>query len=153
MKLSLYMPRRHVGEWTYSWLILNFSTRWRWVVRFTLWGKSPRYPLNKGVGGPQSRCGESSDKRKISRPCRESNRDFSFRPVVQSLYRARYPDTCRWEMYTEFWWGKPYGNELGRLRRICKVDRTGSQKCPVAEFCNSGVQPWCCTASEFSLVV
>jgi hypothetical protein len=53
------------GECRYSSIIFYLSIRWRWVISFTPWplyflGKSPRYPLNKGLGGPQSwsgRCG------------------------------------------------------------------------------------------------
>jgi hypothetical protein len=42
--------------------ILNLSTRWKWVVSLTprsLYplGKSPWYPLDKMLGGPQSRKG------------------------------------------------------------------------------------------------
>jgi hypothetical protein len=40
--------------------ILDLGTRWRWVVSFTLrpfcpHGKSPWYPLDRRLGGPQSR--------------------------------------------------------------------------------------------------
>jgi hypothetical protein len=40
-------------------LILNFGTRWRWVVNFTprsfsRCGKSPRYPIDRGLHEPQS---------------------------------------------------------------------------------------------------
>jgi hypothetical protein len=34
-------------------------------------------------------------------------------PVVQSVYRARYPDTWRWEMPTEFWRGSLTATKLG----------------------------------------
>jgi hypothetical protein len=42
--------------------ILDLGTRWRWVVSFTTrllypQGKSPRYPLSRRLGGPQSRSG------------------------------------------------------------------------------------------------
>jgi hypothetical protein len=45
--------------------LLDLGTRWRWVVRFTprpLYpqGKSPWYPLDRGLGGPQSRFGQVS---------------------------------------------------------------------------------------------
>jgi len=38
------------GSWGTAPRILNFVTRWRWAVNFTLrplynWGKSSRYPL------------------------------------------------------------------------------------------------------------
>jgi hypothetical protein len=40
--------------------IFDLGTRWMWVVSFTPrplhpQGKSPRYPLNRRLGGPQSR--------------------------------------------------------------------------------------------------
>jgi hypothetical protein len=39
--------------------ILDLGTRWRWVVNFTPrplypWGRSPWYPLDRRLGGPQS---------------------------------------------------------------------------------------------------
>jgi hypothetical protein len=45
---------------------LKLSTSWRWVVSFTprplyLRGRSPRYPLDKRLGGPQSRSGRRGD--------------------------------------------------------------------------------------------
>jgi len=46
--------------------ILNFGTRWRWVVSFTpqsLYprGKSPPYALDTRLGRPQSRCGRCGE--------------------------------------------------------------------------------------------
>jgi hypothetical protein len=51
---------------------LDFGTRWRWVVSFTprpLYpqGKSPWYPLDRRLGGPQSRSG-CGDEEKNSQP-------------------------------------------------------------------------------------
>jgi hypothetical protein len=56
--------------------ILDLGTRWRWVVSFTprslyLQGKSPLYPLDRRLGGPQMRSGHGV-KEKISQPRRES---------------------------------------------------------------------------------
>jgi hypothetical protein len=47
-------------EWRYSSIFLDLNTRWRWVVSFkplSLYprGKSTRYPLDGGLGEPQSR--------------------------------------------------------------------------------------------------
>jgi hypothetical protein len=47
--------------------ILDLGTRWRWVVSFTprpLYprGNSPAYPLDRRLGGPQSRCGRGEEK-------------------------------------------------------------------------------------------
>jgi hypothetical protein len=53
------MPWRYIGEWRYSSTILDLDIRSRWVVSFTprpLYsrGKSPWYPLDRRLGGPQS---------------------------------------------------------------------------------------------------
>jgi hypothetical protein len=66
VKLSLCLTNsalRHEGVWGSGCINPNFldlGTSWRWVVSFTplpLYprGKSPRYPLDRRLGGPQSR--------------------------------------------------------------------------------------------------
>jgi hypothetical protein len=47
-----------MGEWRYSCIIRNLGARWRGVVTFTHrplnpQGKSPRYPLDRRLGGPR----------------------------------------------------------------------------------------------------
>jgi hypothetical protein len=47
---------------------LDLGTSWRWVVNFTPRplhprGKSPRYPLNRRLGGPQSRSGRFGEEK------------------------------------------------------------------------------------------
>jgi hypothetical protein len=70
------------------WHILDFGTRWRWVVSFTPrppyhQGKSPSYPLNKGLGGHQNRSGRGGEEEN-SQPPRESNpRTSIVHPVAQ----------------------------------------------------------------------
>jgi hypothetical protein len=49
---------------------LNLGTRFRWVVGFMpqpLYsrGKIPRYPLDRRLGGPQSRSGHSGEEKEI----------------------------------------------------------------------------------------
>jgi hypothetical protein len=71
---------------------LDLGTRWRWVVSFTprpLYppGKSSWYPLDRRLGGPQSRSGHGG-KDKNSQPLRESNR---WTPIAQPVAR-RYTD-------------------------------------------------------------
>jgi hypothetical protein len=59
----------HEGVWGSGCIDPNFldlGTSWRWVVSFTLrslypMGKSPRYPLNRRLGGPQSRSGRHGE--------------------------------------------------------------------------------------------
>jgi hypothetical protein len=69
---------------------LDLGTSWRWVVSFTPrplyhWGNSPRYPLDRRLGGPQSQSGRREegkilDPSGLTRPARS-----------QSQYRLRYP--------------------------------------------------------------
>jgi hypothetical protein len=65
----------------------DLGTKWGWVVSFTprpLYpqGKSPWYPLDRRLGGPQSRSGCSEEKN--SQPRRESNpRTPIVQPVAQ----------------------------------------------------------------------
>jgi hypothetical protein len=73
--------------------ILNFGTRWGRVVSF-----SPCYPLDRRLGGPQSRSGRSGEgkivpvlffvvKRKNPWPWRKP----VVQPVAWSLYCLSYP--------------------------------------------------------------
>jgi hypothetical protein len=80
VKLSLCLIEHcheDVGEWGYSFIILDLGTRWRWVVSFTLWLLHPRekrlrYPLDMRLSGPQSHSGHFGEETK-SCPCRDSN--------------------------------------------------------------------------------
>jgi hypothetical protein len=70
-------PWRRVGEWTYSAIILDLGIRWRWVVSFThrllyLRGNSSRYPLDRRLGGAQSRSRHCEVKKNLLL-CRDSN--------------------------------------------------------------------------------
>jgi hypothetical protein len=72
VKLSLCFNRasRHgsvLGERGIAPRILDLSTRWRWMVSFTprpLYPqeKSPLYPLDRRLGGPQNRSGHGEGK-------------------------------------------------------------------------------------------
>jgi hypothetical protein len=53
--------------------ILDLGTRWRWVVSFTLrplypQGKRPSYPLDRRLGGPQSRSGRGGEEKNSQPP-------------------------------------------------------------------------------------
>jgi len=61
--------KMHWGSGGIAPWILNFSTRWKWVVSFTSWllytqGKSLQYPLDRRVGGPQSQIGCGGEEKK-----------------------------------------------------------------------------------------
>jgi hypothetical protein len=71
---------------------LDLYTSWRWVVSFTHWplyprGKSPRYPLDGGVGWTPEPVW-TTRRRENSWPYRDSNSDP---PVVQPV-ASRYKD-------------------------------------------------------------
>jgi hypothetical protein len=69
--------------------ILDLGTKWKWVVRFTLGSlysleKSPRYPLDRRLGGLQSRsrfCGVEKNRSPL--PIIE-HRPFSTKPVAMA---------------------------------------------------------------------
>jgi hypothetical protein len=107
VKLSLCLTKHHNMKtyWRSGGIAshsLRLGTRCRWVVSFTTrplypQGKIPCYPLNRRLGGPQSRSGKVV-KRKIPRPCQESNpRTPIVQPIVQSLYRLSYYGS-RWTL-------------------------------------------------------
>jgi hypothetical protein len=99
-----WAPRHEdvLGEWMYS---SRQSWRWRWVVIFTpqslhSQGKSPWYPLDRRLGGSQSRSGHSGGEREKF-PAPIGNRTLepqSYRPSP-----SRYTD---WgAMNYVIWWG------------------------------------------------
>jgi hypothetical protein len=54
------------GVEVYLHAFFDLGTRWRWVVSFTSrphypQGKSPRYPLDRRLGGAQSRSGHGGE--------------------------------------------------------------------------------------------
>jgi hypothetical protein len=73
VKLSLWCKwaSRHddiLGSGGIAPRILDFGNRWRWVVSFTPWplypqGKSPWYPLDRRLGGTQSRSGRGGEEK------------------------------------------------------------------------------------------
>jgi hypothetical protein len=72
------------GEWRFSSTILEFGTRWKKVVSFILGplyprGKSPRYPLDRSLSGPQNRSGLCGEDKKSPDPAGNRN------PVVQPV--------------------------------------------------------------------
>jgi hypothetical protein len=85
---------RHEGVWGSGCIdphFLDLGTSWRWVVSLTpqpLYprGKSPRYPLDRRLGGPQSQSGKFEEE-KILDPT--GTRTPS--PVVQPI-ASRYTD-------------------------------------------------------------
>jgi hypothetical protein len=73
VKLSLYfnwVPRHKgvLGSGNRVPRILDLDTRWRWVVSFRAWplyfrSKSPSCPLDRKLGGPQSRSGRGGEEK------------------------------------------------------------------------------------------
>jgi hypothetical protein len=87
----------YVGVDVYVPHFLDLGTSWRWVVSFTpqpLYprGKSPRYPLDRRLGGPQSRSGHVQKRKSLTLPGLELQ-PLGRSARSQSLYRLRYPGT------------------------------------------------------------
>jgi hypothetical protein len=79
---------RHEGVWGSGCMdphFLDLGTSWRWVVSFTTRPLYPWYPLDRRLGGPQSRSGRCG---KNSWPYQDSNFDPS---VIQPI-ASRYTD-------------------------------------------------------------
>jgi len=60
-------PRRGIGTWVIPPRLLELSARWRWVDSFKprplhFQRKSPSYPLDRRLGGPQDRSGRGEEK-------------------------------------------------------------------------------------------
>jgi hypothetical protein len=82
-----------MGEWRYSCTILNFGTGRSWVVSFTprpfyTRGNSPLYPLDRRLGGSQSRYGRRGEETNLA-PA--GNRTPAVQPLSPSLYWLSYP--------------------------------------------------------------
>jgi hypothetical protein len=78
-----------MGKWRYSSSFLDLGTRWRRVVSFTplpLYPrkKSPRYPLDRRLGGLQSRSGRCGEEKNLALQGIEPE------PSSPSLYRLSY---------------------------------------------------------------
>jgi len=79
--------------------ILNRGTRWsEWPAsrpgRFTLGVKSPRYTLDRNLGGPQSLSGQGEEKKFHHCPCQESNpgrpaRSLTLMSIILVLQNGR----------------------------------------------------------------
>jgi hypothetical protein len=57
---------KKMGKWIYSidQYILNLSTRWRWPHYPQ--GKSPRYPLDRRLGGSQNQSGQRGEEKNLA---------------------------------------------------------------------------------------
>jgi hypothetical protein len=80
------MPWRRMGEKGISPHFLDLVTRWRWAVSFRSQplysrGKSPRYPLDRNLSGPQCRSGLSEEERTFP----AGNRNRAFHPVPVAI--------------------------------------------------------------------
>jgi hypothetical protein len=97
VKLSLCLTKHHAmktywGSGGIAPHILDLGTRWRWMVSFTsrqlyLQGKNPLYPLDRRLGGPQSRSGRGGEE-KNSQPLPGLNPDRQARSPA--LYRLSH---------------------------------------------------------------
>jgi hypothetical protein len=85
------------GKWRYNSTILDFGTKWRWVVSFTplpLYsrGESPWYSLDRKPGGPQSRSECRSVEKNLS-PA--GNRAPAIQPIAIPTKLSQLPTEKR----------------------------------------------------------
>jgi hypothetical protein len=89
-----------MGEWGYSFTILDLGTRWSFTpLPLYPRGKISRYPLYLYIwlGRPQSRSGHCGEEKNIL-----PLPGFKPRPSSPSLYRLRYPIIFYWDV-VRFW--------------------------------------------------
>jgi hypothetical protein len=109
---------RNIGERMYNSHFLELGTSWRWVVSFTprpLYPrrKSPRHPLDRRFGGPQSRSGRLGKWKCLTLPGLELR--TLCRPArSQSLYRLRYHGSL-WHFINEYF-------IIIKLRPLVQID-------------------------------
>jgi hypothetical protein len=108
--------------------ILDLGNRWKWVVSFRLrpfypQGKSPWYPLDKRIGGPQSQSGRGSEE-KNSQPLP------GLEPPIILLVAQRYT--------TELSWQKQNQNKYKRIPRYGRPISVTART--VLENCARGIQ-------------
>jgi hypothetical protein len=70
--------------------IFNLGIRGRWSVIFMpqmlyLGGKSPQYPLDRRLGGPQNRSHYADKEKEISAPCQELSPSHAAHNQVTTL--------------------------------------------------------------------
>jgi hypothetical protein len=106
-----------MGDCMYRSTFSDLGTNWSWVISFTprplyLRGKSPRWPLYRRFGGPQSRSGRHGEEKILALPRLELR---LLRPPArnQSLYRLSYPGSF-------YYLYKRTSVELARVFRLCK---------------------------------
>jgi hypothetical protein len=92
------------GRGVIATLILDLGTSCRWVVSFTpralyTQGKSPWYPLDRRLGGPQSRSGRGGEE-KFPRPRQESESNLRT-PIVQPIAQ-RFPLSYHGSRYGKY---------------------------------------------------
>jgi hypothetical protein len=93
------MPWRRLGEWRYSSIIPGLGTRWRWTISFTpqpLYprGKSRRYPLDRGLGGPQSRSECYGEKKNVAPTGNRTPAVQSVATPIELSQLSRYVVNC-----------------------------------------------------------
>jgi hypothetical protein len=93
---------------------MHSLTSWRWVVSFTPRSLYPRYPLDRKLGGPQSRCGDVGEEKYSQAPpgIEPPNHDCPARS--QSLYRLSYPGSLMRRVL--FFYEEEYPSHLWKIR-------------------------------------
>jgi hypothetical protein len=84
----------YLGSGGISPRIFDLGTMWRWLVSFTtrplfLWGKSLWYPLDRRLGGPQSRSGRGDEEKNSQPVSQRYTNELSPEKTVAQVLRQR----------------------------------------------------------------
>jgi hypothetical protein len=119
--------------------ILDVGPRRRWVVSFShqplyFQGKSPWYPLDRRLGGPQSRSGRGGEEKKVPISCRDANPRYPSSssalfdwaiPAPELLYGCEWNlvwDVCSTSCHAIFNVISVYLTTIFQTHRFCSVD-------------------------------
>jgi hypothetical protein len=95
----------HIGQRRHSSTILDLSNRWRWVVNFMPWplyshGNSPRYPLDRRLGGPQNQSKCYGEEKNLALARKELTKETAIWIMHQNHFVVRWPI----HIYTYIWY-------------------------------------------------
>jgi hypothetical protein len=113
--------------------ILDPCTRWKWVVSFTPrplfpQGKSPWYPLDRRLGGPQSRSGRGGEEKNSQPPLAIEPQNPDRPARSQALYRLSYHGSDRGDCSA--WNADLFSSGVKRHRYFLDRNLVGLQNLP-----------------------
>jgi hypothetical protein len=145
--------RRRWGSGCIDPRFLDLVTSWRWVVSFTPrpvypWGKSPLYPLERRLGGPQSQFGRRGEEN-ILDPAETRTPTLSLPSWLNTLsHDSQFPDQdSNWALpLTKYW---PMALPFEPIFSVSLMDtrstiQIGHHLWPCSNLCVRSSVAWIC---------